>query len=110
RFDPRADPSARAGEEAEIRGKIETMLAAVTSLDDDRILRRFVNLIDAAVRTNYFQAARDGGPRSTISIKFLCAKVEAMPLPRPLFELFVYTPRVEGLHLRFGKVARGGLR
>ena len=80
------------------------------SLDDDRILRRFVNLIDAGLRTNYFQIGEDGHPRSTISFKFDCARVEGLPLPRPLYEIFVYSPRVEGVHLRYGKVARGGLR
>ena len=82
----------------------------MASLDDDRILRRFVNLIDAGLRTNYFQIGEDGHPRSTISFKFDCARVEGLPLPRPLYEIFVYSPRVEGVHLRYGKVARGGLR
>ncbi len=109
RFDPaRAD--GRAAEEARLGAEIEAMLAAVSSLDEDRILRRFVNLIGAAVRTNLFQVDSEGNPRPTIAFKFLCAKVEAMPLPRPLYEIFVYCPRVEGLHLRFGMVARGGLR
>ncbi len=107
RFDPAI--AERTTEEA-IRGGIETMLTDVASLDDDRILRRFVNLVEAAIRTNFFQHAANGGPRETITVKFLCSAVEAMPLPRPLFEIFVYCPRVEGLHLRFGKVARGGLR
>jgi len=122
RFDPaaheggeaaiRADREAeiRAGREAEIRADIEAMLGRVTSLDDDRILRRFVNLVEAAVRTNVFQTAPDGSPRDTIAFKFACAEVSGMPLPRPLFEIFVHSPRVEGLHLRFGYVARGGLR
>ncbi|MCW3475272.1 NAD-glutamate dehydrogenase [Limobrevibacterium gyesilva] len=110
RFDPAADASVREEREAAIRADIETMLADVASLDDDRILRRFVNLVEAAVRTNFFQTGADGMPRETITFKFVCAKVEALPLPRPLFEIFVYCPRVEGLHLRFGKVARGGLR
>ena len=109
RFDPAATAD-RSDREAEIRGGIETALADVTSLDDDRILRRFVNLVEAAVRTNFFQTGADGQPRETISFKFSCAKVTAMPLPRPFFEIFVYSPRVEGVHLRFGYVARGGLR
>ncbi|MDE4909829.1 NAD-glutamate dehydrogenase [Methylobacterium sp. 092160098-2] len=109
RFDP-ALVGDRAAREAGIRACIETALAEVTSLDDDRILRRFVNLVEAAVRTNFFQSGADGHPRETISFKFACARVTAMPLPRPLFEIFVYAPRVEGVHLRFGYVARGGLR
>ena len=110
RFDPRADATGRPAREAAIRTEIEELLAEVSSLDDDRILRRFVNLVEAAVRTNFFQTGADGGPRPTITCKFICANVEALPLPRPMFEIFVYCPRVEGLHLRFGKVARGGLR
>nr|WP_244645130.1 NAD-glutamate dehydrogenase [Salinarimonas ramus] len=111
RFDPRvSDKRPREEAEAEARGAIEEMLSEVQSLDDDRILRRFVNLVEAALRTNYFQIERGGHPRRTIAFKFACAKVEAMPLPRPLYEIFVYSPRVEGVHLRFGKVARGGLR
>ena len=110
RFDPRADATFRAGHEEKIRADIEEMLGGVSSLDDDRILRRFVNLVEAAVRSNFFQIGPDGAPRPTITVKFICAHVEALPLPRPMFEIFVYCPRVEGLHLRFGKVARGGLR
>ncbi|HEY8566069.1 MAG TPA: NAD-glutamate dehydrogenase [Beijerinckiaceae bacterium] len=109
RFDPRK-AEGREAAEAEVRAEIETLLSAVTSLDDDRILRRFVNLVQAAVRTNFFQIDPNGLPRSTIAFKFACARVDGMPLPRPLFEIFVYSPRVEGVHLRFGKVARGGLR
>ncbi len=110
RFDPRLDATYRTGHEERIRAEIEAMLGSVSSLDDDRILRRFVNLVEAAVRTNFFQTGPDGAPRATITCKFICAQVEALPLPRPMFEIFVYCPRVEGLHLRFGKVARGGLR
>ncbi len=110
RFDPAVAPTAREERETAIRAAIEQMLASVSSLDDDRILRRFVNLVEAAVRTNFFQSRADGALRETITFKFLCARIEALPLPRPMFEIFVYCPRVEGLHLRFGKVARGGLR
>ena len=106
RFDPAGD---RAAEPA-IMADIETALAAVENLDDDRILRRFTNLVLAAVRTNFYQTEPDGTARQTITLKFACADVQFMPLPRPLFEIFVYCPRVEGLHLRFGRVARGGLR
>jgi glutamate dehydrogenase len=110
KFDPRlAEAERRTGMQGERRA-IETALDAVSSLDEDRILRRLVNLIDAALRTNFFQIGPDGQPRGTISIKYDCAKVDSLPLPRPLYEIFVYSPRVEGIHLRFGKVARGGLR
>jgi glutamate dehydrogenase len=109
RFDPRQEKD-RAAAEAAIRERIEEQLKEVTSLDDDRILRRFINLIEAAIRTNFFQLEENGLPRQTIAFKFECAKVDGLPLPRPLYEIFVYSPRVEGVHLRFGKVARGGLR
>ncbi|SEG82537.1 NAD-glutamate dehydrogenase [Bosea lathyri] len=110
KFDPRLTDGERDKACAAERAKIETALDAVTSLDEDRILRRLVNLIDASLRTNFFQIGTDGQPRGTISIKYDCAKVDSLPLPRPLYEIFVYSPRVEGIHMRFGKVARGGLR
>ncbi|MFG1300668.1 NAD-glutamate dehydrogenase [Xanthobacter sp. V3C-3] len=112
RFDPALDgaPEARAAREEPVRAAIAEGLAAVSSLDEDRILRRFVNLVDAALRTTYYQRDAQDRPKDAISIKFESAKVEGLPLPRPLFEVFVYAPRVEGVHLRFGKVARGGLR
>ncbi|AWM88707.1 NAD-glutamate dehydrogenase [Microvirga sp. 17 mud 1-3] len=111
RFDPRVeDAGERASAEAALRAEIEEMLKQVTSLDDDRILRRFINLIEAAVRTNFFQLEGNGLPRQTIAFKFECARVDGLPLPKPLYEIFVYSPRVEGVHMRYGKVARGGLR
>ncbi|RDJ20558.1 NAD-glutamate dehydrogenase [Bosea caraganae] len=110
KFDPRLGANSRTDKVATEREAIEAALNDVTSLDEDRILRRFVNLVDSALRTNFFQTGPDGHPRSTISIKFECAKLDELPLPRPLYEIFVYSPRVEGVHLRFGKVARGGLR
>jgi len=109
RFDLGLDGT-REGRESAIREEIETALSQVQSLDEDRILRRFVNLIEAAVRTNFHQVSEDAGPHPTIAVKFLSHKVEGMPLPRPLFEIFVHSPRLEGIHLRFGRVARGGLR
>ncbi|SCY19661.1 NAD-glutamate dehydrogenase [Microvirga guangxiensis] len=108
RFDPRHGGDAEG--EAKLRASVEEQLQSVTSLDDDRILRRFINLIEAATRTNFFQLEGNGLPRQTIAFKFECAKVEGLPLPKPLYEIFVYSPRVEGVHLRYGKVARGGLR
>ncbi len=109
RFDIGADDGREAREQA-IRAEIETALADVQSLDEDRILRRFANLLEAAVRTNFYQVGRDGQPKPAISVKFDSRRVDELPLPRPLFEIFVYAPRVEGIHLRFGRVARGGLR
>ena len=93
-----------------IRKTITSMLDDVESADQDRILRRFINLVDASLRTNFFQNAADGTPKTYLSIKFSSQDIEELPLPRPRFEIFVYSPDVEGVHLRFGSVARGGLR
>ncbi|MDQ0510442.1 NAD-glutamate dehydrogenase [Ancylobacter amanitiformis] len=109
-FHARFDAGPEEGREAAIREEIEAALASVQSLDEDRILRRFANLVEAAVRTNFHQLGADGGPKPAIAVKFLSHQVEGMPLPQPLFEIFVHSPRVEGIHLRFGRVARGGLR
>ena len=81
----------------------------VASLDEDRILRSFKAVIQATLRTSFFQT-RNGRPQEYISVKFDPAKVPDLPKPRPYREIFVYAPRVEGVHLRFGPVARGGLR
>ena len=95
---------------AKHRQDIITALEAVESLDEDRILRRYLNLIECTMRTNFFQTGTDGGERSCIAFKLDSSRVEELPLPRPMTEIFVYSPRVEGVHLRFGKVARGGIR
>ncbi|MGA0533990.1 NAD-glutamate dehydrogenase [Hansschlegelia sp. KR7-227] len=100
----------RAEREAAISAELEEALQAVDSLDEDRILRRFQNLVQSALRTNFFQTEDDGRPKATLAFKFESRKVEGLPAPRPLYEISVYSPRVEGVHLRFGKVARGGLR
>lgn len=109
RFDPRIEDD-RTERQATARAEIEKALRDVASLDDDRILRSFVNLVTACVRTNFFQLGADGLARTTIAFKFDCARIDRLPLPHPLYEIFVYSPRVEGVHMRFGKVARGGLR
>src|SRR3954454_11588284 len=112
RFDPRLDvpPERRAADEAKLMAAIEAELQAVESLDEDRILRHFVNAVQAAVRTNFYQLGSDGMPKPQFAIKSASRKVDGLPLPRPLYEIFVYSPQVEGVHLRFGKVARGGIR
>jgi glutamate dehydrogenase len=112
RFDPRlgVSPDERAACEAGIVTAIETALQAVDSLDEDRILRHFVNAVTSAIRTNFYWLGRDGRVKDLIAIKFSSRKVDDMPLPRPLYEIFVYSPRFEAVHLRFGKVARGGIR
>ena len=109
RFDPAAMPDRQARAD-QLAADIIDGLEAVDSLDEDRILRRFLNLVQAGLRTNYFQTAEDGGPKPYLSIKFDSHAVDELPLPRPFREIFVYSPRVEGIHLRGGKVARGGLR
>ncbi|MGE5650019.1 MAG: NAD-glutamate dehydrogenase domain-containing protein, partial [Bacillota bacterium] len=108
-FDPDAegDPESRA---ARMRAGIGAALDEVASAEDDRILRRFLNLVEATLRTNYFQTDGDGQLKPYLSIKLDSRKVEDLPLPRPMVEVFVYSPRIEGIHLRGGKVARGGIR
>ena len=92
------------------RKALKALLDGVSSLDEDRILRSFMGVIDATLRTSYFQRDAGGRFRETIAFKFDSAKVPELPKPRPYREIFVYGPRVEGIHLRFGPVARGGLR
>jgi len=89
---------------------IEAALSGVPNLDEDRTLRRYVNAIDATLRTNYFQKNTDGTPRDLLAFKFDPKHLDGLPDPRPFREIFVYGTEVEGVHLRFGKVARGGLR
>ncbi len=112
-FKQRCDPAlaaGRAGRCRELAAAIEHALDAVANLDEDRILRQFLAVTEATLRTNYFQPAADGAVKPYLSFKFNSARVPGLPEPRPLFEIFVYSPRVEAVHLRGGKVARGGLR
>ncbi len=108
-FDARLNP-AQSGDADAARAEIAAALDAMASLDEDRIIRRFLNLVDSALRTNAWQLDADGNGRPALSIKFDSAKVDAMVAPRPFREIFVYSPRVEGVHLRFGAIARGGIR
>ncbi len=85
-------------------------LENVANLDDDRIIRLYVDMIVATLRTNYFQKDDAGQFKSYVSFKIQPSLIPDVPLPLPAFEIFVYSPRVEGVHLRYGKVARGGLR
>ncbi|WP_067180922.1 NAD-glutamate dehydrogenase [Microtetraspora niveoalba] len=106
------------GRSEEVRSELcdalqEEVLASldeVASLDEDRILRAYLEMIAATLRTNFYQSAEGGGRKPYISLKFDPQAISVLPLPRPKYEIFVYSPRVEGVHLRFGKVARGGLR
>ncbi|HMB55336.1 MAG TPA: NAD-glutamate dehydrogenase domain-containing protein, partial [Thermoanaerobaculia bacterium] len=107
-FDPE-----QAGQPSDVDGlkqDIRRSLATVTNLDEDRILRRFLNLVRSTRRTNYFQLAEEGGPKPYLSFKFDGRKVSDLPEPRPRHEVWVYSPRMEGVHLRGGRVARGGIR
>ena len=109
RFDPgdRRDTDARC---AALNAQIEKALEDVANLDEDRILRMFLALIQAMLRTNYYQSNDDGTPKPYLSFKFDPGRVPTLPQPRPMFEIFVYSPRMEGVHLRGGPVARGGIR
>ncbi len=94
---------------------IELALEKVSNLSEDRVLRQLLALIQATLRSNCWRtgaghSGASGPRRSFLSLKFDCAKVPGLPEPKPLFEIFVYSPRFEGVHLRGGKVARGGLR
>ncbi|OUR62288.1 NAD-glutamate dehydrogenase [Colwellia sp. 39_35_sub15_T18] len=112
RFDPKSKSSDSAKEKAHTKllDAIESSLDNVANLDDDRIIRRFVEMISATIRTNYFQVDKLMGEKPYISFKITPEKISEMPQPVPKFEIFVYSPQVEGVHLRGGKVARGGLR
>ncbi|HEV2930531.1 MAG TPA: NAD-glutamate dehydrogenase domain-containing protein, partial [Propionibacteriaceae bacterium] len=107
RFDPELplDQATRSARAAELTEKIKTGLNDVVSLDHDRILRWFLAVLSATVRTNFYASARQA-----IALKLLPRSIPELPAPRPQFEIFVYSPRLEGVHLRFGPVARGGLR
>ena len=93
-----------------IQTAIKTQLADVPSLDEDRILNAFITVILAIERTNFWQPDASGKPKQDISFKIRSAQIDFLPKPHPLFEIWVYSPRVEGTHLRGAKVARGGLR
>ncbi len=107
RFSPKLAKSS-SNKIAKLEEKIITELDAVESLDEDRILRHFHGVIMATLRTNFYQ--RNPDLKEYFSFKLDSDAVPDMPLPKPMFEIFVYSPRVEGIHLRTSKVARGGLR
>ncbi|MCW3065501.1 MAG: glutamate dehydrogenase, partial [Solirubrobacterales bacterium] len=107
RFEPgRADESAAAS----LAQQIGSAIDAVESLDQDQILRSFLSVVQATLRTNYYQRDADGQPKPWLSFKLDPSQLPFLPRPRPRFEIFVCSPRTEGVHLRGGKVARGGLR
>jgi glutamate dehydrogenase len=113
-FEARLDPDVSSDREeltAALTEEITGALDSVGSLDHDRILRSYLALIHATLRTNYFQPGADGRPyKAYVSFKLDPQRLPELPAPRPRFEIWVYSPQVEGVHLRFGAVARGGLR
>lgn len=112
KFDPRLSHKASDtdGRAERLHSKIIAELDAVPNLNEDRILRRYLTLLGAMLRTNYFQVTDAQTPKDYLSIKFSPQTIPDIPEPRPLYEIFVYSPRMEGVHLRGGRVARGGLR
>ena len=108
RFDPAADN--RDQNSVYLVGRIEQALETVANLDEDRILRRFLNLINATLRTNFFRRHTGKTDDSCLSFKFDSQAIDDLPLPRPLVEIWLYAPRVEAVHLRGGRIARGGIR
>ncbi|KGD95654.1 NAD-glutamate dehydrogenase [Rhizobium sp. YS-1r] len=109
-FDPKIAEKTRAKKLADIHAEIEEALSSVPNLDEDRTFRRYVNAVDATLRTNYFQREADGSTKKMLAFKLDPKLLDGLPEPRPFREIFVYGTEVEGVHLRFGKVARGGIR
>ncbi|HEX3781488.1 MAG TPA: NAD-glutamate dehydrogenase [Pseudonocardiaceae bacterium] len=110
RFNPVLSQANRDAAAESLSMEIGQLIDEVTSLDEDRILRSLLGLVNATLRTNYFVRDDADSPRSYLAIKLDPHQVAELPEPRPRFEIFVYSPRLEGVHLRFGPVARGGLR
>ncbi len=108
-LDPRLSGRVR-GRADRLAASIRRSLDAVKSLDEDRILRSYLALVSATLRTNYYQLGADGAPKPYLAFKLDPARIPDLPLPRPKFEIFVYSPRVEAVHLRMAYVARGGIR
>ncbi|MFY1621275.1 NAD-glutamate dehydrogenase domain-containing protein, partial [Micromonospora sp. WMMD736] len=110
RFDPEDESPDAAGGADAVAERLGAHIDAVVSLDVDRVLRAILGLITATLRTNFFRDDHGEHQREQLSFKFDARQITEIPEPKPLFEIFVYSPRVEGVHLRFGRVARGGLR
>jgi glutamate dehydrogenase len=108
-FDPGRSRNSRRKLERASQATIDTVLEKVTNLDEDRILRAYLGMLQGTLRTNYFQLENQE-PKDYLVFKLDPAQLAELPKPRPMFEIFVYSPRVEGVHLRADRVARGGLR
>ena len=109
-FDPRSGKRGRKQDLEKTIRRIKRGIRRARNLDEDRILSAFSGAVNATLRSNFFQTDDDGKPKSYISIKLNPGIMPEVPLPKPKFEIFVYSPRVEGVHLRGGSIARGGLR
>jgi glutamate dehydrogenase len=109
-FDPDVDADGRRRARARHDRTLASEMERTATLDEDRILRAFAGAVGATLRTNFFQHAEDGSPKPYVSFKLDPAKLPELPRPRPMFEIFVYSQRVEGVHLRSSRVARGGIR
>ena len=110
RFNPNNKTNKLTVQIEKIEKSILSALENVSSLDEDRIIRRLLDLIKSTLRTNYYQPDADGQPKEYLAIKLNSRKIPEMPQPAPLYEIFVYSPRFEAVHLRNTKVARGGIR
>ena len=112
RFDPStgADNATRDQQAEQIIERIHEALNDVASLDQDRIIRQVVSVVEGTLRTNFYQRDEDGNAKPHVSLKLSPREIDGLPEPRPAYEIWVYAPRIEGVHLRFGPVARGGLR
>ena len=112
-FHARMHPERAQGREQaaqEALARVEQLLQQVKSLDEDRIVRWYLDLLKAMLRTNYYQKDANGQRKNRLSFKFAASEIPGLPKPKPMFEIYVYSPKVEAVHLRGGKVARGGLR
>ncbi len=112
-FDIRLDPVEPGDPSLAAIGEVQAIdhaLDRVESLDEDRILRSYLSLVLKTLRTNYYQKLPSGEPKPYLAVKLASSGIDLLPLPRPLFEIYVASPRVEGVHMRAGKVARGGIR
>jgi len=110
-FDPRyASENSRSDRSEGLAKKILQAVDQVENISEDIVLRGYLDVVEATLRTNFFQTFEDGSSKPYISVKLETGRISLAPKPRPDYEIFVYSPRVEGVHLRGGKVARGGLR
>jgi len=110
RFDPQLTDGRRDSEGLKLAQNLDHELDGVASLDADRVLRAFLSVVRAGLRTNFYQQDAGGHDKAYVSLKLDPKKVSELPPPLPMYETFVYSPTMEGIHLRGGPVARGGLR